>query len=79
MADGGVVFDGRLGFCVRSCCVGGNPPFLSALLSSSLLLCLHVNLRLSAALYAKIENTNAITNVATCNLTHVKQRLCQSY
>ena len=46
------------GVCVGFGGVGGTPPSLAALLSYSLLLCLYVNLRLSAALYAKIENTN---------------------
>ncbi len=48
------------GFCVGFLWLGGvdgTTPFPSALRSSSRLLCLYVNLRLSAALYAKIENT----------------------
>ena len=41
---------------------GTHSSLFAALQSSSLLLCLYVNLRLSAALYAKIENTNTNTN-----------------
>ena len=57
---------GRMGIVWGFSGFGGvvrNPhPHLAALRSSSLLLCLYVNLRLSAALYAKIENTNTNTN-----------------